>query len=139
MSTPTQELTFYEDNGGEHRWRLVAANGEVTGASSEGFASEPGARDNAKLVCLGLLESHMKKAPPDELIGELTADLVKANAMYRQHYELGRDLLKRLREKDPDAADRVEACYTEAASILFQNGMIETEHLEQLKASIGED
>jgi len=139
MSTPTQELTFYEDNAGEQRWRLVATNGEIVGASSEGFISEPGARDNAKLVFMGLHQHFVDTNGEDDLMADLAADLVRANSLYRDRFQLGRDLLKRLRAKDPDAADRVEACYTEAASILFQNGMIETEHLEQLKASIGED
>lgn len=34
---------FYEDSGGEHRWRLRSANGEVV-ATGEGHASEADAK-----------------------------------------------------------------------------------------------
>lgn len=47
-----REATFevYEDNSGEWRWRVVATNGEIIGASSEGFANKGGAHRNARLL-----------------------------------------------------------------------------------------
>jgi len=48
---------FYEDNANEWRWRIrgrnseiTAANGQVTHASSEGFASKRSAINNLTLV-----------------------------------------------------------------------------------------
>lgn len=52
MSTPTFET--YPDSAGEYRWRLTAANGEILGASSEGFSSESEAGKNAWRVISGL-------------------------------------------------------------------------------------
>lgn len=43
-------LSFYEDNAGEWRWRITAANGHITHASSEGFASKRSAINNLTLV-----------------------------------------------------------------------------------------
>lgn len=55
MSEPSTKprritLDFYTDAAGEHRWRLLAANGKVVGASSEGFRDPREARFNADLV-----------------------------------------------------------------------------------------
>lgn len=36
----------YQDNQGEHRWTVKAKNGEILGASPEGFSSETEARRN---------------------------------------------------------------------------------------------
>jgi len=38
---------IYKDRRGNFRWRRKATNGEVTGASSEGYASEEDAKSNA--------------------------------------------------------------------------------------------
>ncbi len=38
----------YEDEGGEWRWRVRAFNGEIVGASSEGYHDEAEAKHNAK-------------------------------------------------------------------------------------------
>lgn len=43
-------VEFYEDNNNECRWKLVAANNEIVCASSEGFFSKQGARNNFKLT-----------------------------------------------------------------------------------------
>ena len=45
-----QHIEFYQDSAKEHRWRVVAANNEIVGASSEGFHSEQGAVNNARLT-----------------------------------------------------------------------------------------
>ena len=45
-----ERVEFYEDDAGEHRWRVFAANGESVAASSEGFYSQQGAINNAKLT-----------------------------------------------------------------------------------------
>ena len=37
---------FYKDDSGEYRWQTKASNGEVVGASTEGFSGQPGALDN---------------------------------------------------------------------------------------------
>jgi uncharacterized protein YegP (UPF0339 family) len=49
-------IEFYVDEAEEHRWRLRGANGEIIGASTEGFSSLAGAEVNAELVgeALGL-------------------------------------------------------------------------------------
>lgn len=41
---------FYRDSQGQHRWRVVAANGEIVAASSQGFMSERNARSNLDLL-----------------------------------------------------------------------------------------
>ncbi|MEM7614892.1 MAG: DUF1508 domain-containing protein [Pseudomonadota bacterium] len=38
---------FYEDKRGEHRWRRKASNGQVVGASSEGYKKKSDAEANA--------------------------------------------------------------------------------------------
>ena len=40
---------YYQDHGGEWRWRITAANGEITEAASEGFASKQKAQENYRL------------------------------------------------------------------------------------------
>lgn len=37
-------LTIYTDTAGEHRWRLVAANGRIVADSAEGYATASNAR-----------------------------------------------------------------------------------------------
>jgi uncharacterized protein YegP (UPF0339 family) len=39
----------YEDNAGEWRWRRTAANGEIVGASSEGYVNKSDCIANARL------------------------------------------------------------------------------------------
>ena len=43
-------LTFYKDAVGKYRWRVVADNGKIVGASSQGFASKQMAGENAELL-----------------------------------------------------------------------------------------
>ncbi len=49
-----ERMEFYEDTAGEHRWRVKAANGEIIGASSEGFATQVNAKVNALLLAQNL-------------------------------------------------------------------------------------
>lgn len=46
----TERIELYEDNAGENRWRCIADNGLIIAASSEGFQSQQGALNNAKLT-----------------------------------------------------------------------------------------
>lgn len=39
---------FYKDNNGEWRWRKTAHNGNIVGASSEGYKNQADATDNAQ-------------------------------------------------------------------------------------------
>ena len=38
---------FYKDNKGEWRWRTIAANGKIVGASSEGYKNKSDCIANA--------------------------------------------------------------------------------------------
>lgn len=50
MNEAHEPLEFYVDDSGEWRWRLTAANGEIVGASSEGFSSKTAAVNNFLLM-----------------------------------------------------------------------------------------
>ena len=39
---------FYKDNQGEWRWRRTAPNGEIIGASTEGYKNRSDCVDNSK-------------------------------------------------------------------------------------------
>ena len=39
---------FYKDKSGEHRWRRIATNKEIVGASSESYVSKGDCLENAK-------------------------------------------------------------------------------------------
>ena len=39
---------FYEDKAGEHRWRCTASNGNIVGASSEGYSQKANCQANAE-------------------------------------------------------------------------------------------
>jgi uncharacterized protein YegP (UPF0339 family) len=45
----------YTDSAGEHRWRLTHHNGQIVGASSEGFSSADECAKNAWRVAFGLI------------------------------------------------------------------------------------
>lgn len=51
---------FYQDNQGEWRWRVIADNGEIVFASSEGYTRKAAAESNAALMSL----------PSDEMLAE---------------------------------------------------------------------
>jgi uncharacterized protein YegP (UPF0339 family) len=55
----------YEDNKGEHRWRLVASNGQTVASSSQGYSNKA---DCDKAIAL--IKSSAKKAK----VEEVTAD-----------------------------------------------------------------
>ena len=44
------ELTFYKDAVDKWRWRVIADNGRIVGASSQGFASKQMAGENTDLL-----------------------------------------------------------------------------------------
>jgi len=43
-------IEFYKDKAGKYRWRVTAQNGEIVGASSQGFASKQKAMENSTLL-----------------------------------------------------------------------------------------
>jgi len=43
-------ILFYRDSGREHRWVLRARNGQIIGASTEGYVNASDCRTNAQLV-----------------------------------------------------------------------------------------
>ena len=45
---------IYQDNAGKYRWRVTAQNGEIIGASSQGFTSRYRCRSNADLLKIAL-------------------------------------------------------------------------------------
>jgi uncharacterized protein YegP (UPF0339 family) len=52
------KVVFYRDVRGEWRWKIVARNGRIVGASSEGFKRERAARRNLELVRNATREPH---------------------------------------------------------------------------------
>jgi len=50
MTVKPDSPQFYVDASGKHRWRLTGANGEVFGASHQGFATKAKAKANYRLV-----------------------------------------------------------------------------------------
>ena len=68
MADIQYSISFYADTAGEWRWQLKHSNGQIVGASSEGFSSEQEARLNARRTRDGL---HLVTAAwGDELDGE---------------------------------------------------------------------
>lgn len=47
MTPSSQNLTYYEDNAGEWRWRLAGDNGEIVADSAEGYSSQSNAKRGA--------------------------------------------------------------------------------------------
>ena len=43
-------FTIYQDKRGKYRWRIKGVNGEIVGASSQGFTSRYRCRSNADLL-----------------------------------------------------------------------------------------
>ncbi|HPS31445.1 MAG TPA: DUF1508 domain-containing protein [bacterium] len=39
---------FYKDNAGEWRWRRIASNGKIVGASSQGYVNRTDCVENAR-------------------------------------------------------------------------------------------
>lgn len=44
------KITYYIDRAGEYRWRITHGNGNIIGASSEGYKNLQGAEDNLKRI-----------------------------------------------------------------------------------------
>jgi uncharacterized protein YegP (UPF0339 family) len=49
MSSNNHKWEFYTDKAGKFRWRRIASNGNIIGASSQGYASAKDAKENARL------------------------------------------------------------------------------------------
>lgn len=49
-SDSDDEFEVYEDDAGDHRWRLIASNGELVADSGQGFSSESGAEESIDRV-----------------------------------------------------------------------------------------
>ncbi len=49
-------VEFLTDKADEYRWRVTSRNGEIIGASSEGFASFQNAKKNLGLLVLSVQE-----------------------------------------------------------------------------------
>jgi uncharacterized protein YegP (UPF0339 family) len=47
-NTNNDKWEFYQDNASEWRWRRTAPNGEIVGASTQGYASKQNCIENAK-------------------------------------------------------------------------------------------
>jgi len=48
------EFNTYQDNALKWRWRVTAGNGEIVGASSQGFTRKSTCIENAKMLSTGL-------------------------------------------------------------------------------------
>ncbi len=48
--TSREYVEFYDDGEHNHRWRMVAGNNEIVGASTEAFFSQHGAMTNFQLM-----------------------------------------------------------------------------------------
>lgn len=44
----SDKMEYYRDVGGKYRWRRIAPNGEIVGASSESFSSKKNCVNNAE-------------------------------------------------------------------------------------------
>ena len=49
-------LEFYQDKADEWRWRITAANGQIVGASSEGYSNKTAAVSNLKGLVVAIDE-----------------------------------------------------------------------------------
>jgi uncharacterized protein YegP (UPF0339 family) len=47
-----EKLDFYEDKAGKYRWRLTHNNGEIIGASSQGYKDKDACIANAERVVM---------------------------------------------------------------------------------------
>jgi uncharacterized protein YegP (UPF0339 family) len=50
MSNRPHKLVVYKDHRGELRWRMIARNGKITQAASEGFKQYRGVRRNLATI-----------------------------------------------------------------------------------------
>ena len=56
----TSHFEIYKDKRGKYRWRAKADNGEIVGASTQGFSSRYKAASNANLLCVFIKSSDLK-------------------------------------------------------------------------------
>jgi uncharacterized protein YegP (UPF0339 family) len=64
---PDATFHVYEDEAGQHRWRLIHRNGNIIADSGEGYASKQKAKQG--------LQSVKENAPDaDVVVGELDPD-----------------------------------------------------------------
>lgn len=52
-----QRFEIYEDAAGEHRWRVTARNGEIIGASSEGYVDRDDCARNATQLAAAIMQA----------------------------------------------------------------------------------
>jgi len=53
MAGENDKWELYEDKGGDWRWRRTATNGNIVGASPEGYSSKSACEDNANRNGMG--------------------------------------------------------------------------------------
>jgi len=53
MATDKGVCEIYKDESGKWRWRATAANGNIVGASSQGYVNKSDCAENAKLLGYG--------------------------------------------------------------------------------------
>jgi hypothetical protein len=71
-------MEVYEDNGGEFRWRCKANNGQIVGASSEGFHDEDEAYENAERLANYLYKDVNEKMHVQWCIIGMMMEITKA-------------------------------------------------------------
>lgn len=54
----TIRIQIFKDSKGEHRWRIVAKNGQTTGTSGEGFRDATDAQRAARAFVESILDLH---------------------------------------------------------------------------------
>ena len=71
MAGENDKWEMYEDKRGEHRWRRRASNGNIVGASCEGYTKKADCKKNA--------QRHGMDGNPDAL-GEINGKSIKTSA-----------------------------------------------------------
>ena len=83
---------FYKDKAGEWRWRRTAPNGEIVGASSEGYHNRSDCVDNAEPEdgqYENALQSQCNNARKNGRAAQKDECYVELNKSGKQHVELG--------------------------------------------------
>jgi uncharacterized protein YegP (UPF0339 family) len=55
------KFEIYEDAVGEHRWRVTAGNGEIIGASTEGYVNVEDCVRNALMLGIAICQLHAEE------------------------------------------------------------------------------
>jgi len=65
-------VEFYDDAGGDKRWRVKATNGQIIGAATEGYRRQEHASNNLKSLCkyatadnIRIASEGVAQRPPD--------------------------------------------------------------------------